>query len=192
MNIQDTANAKSAYAIGQPVKRKEDSTLLRGQGRYTDDINLPNQVYAYILRSTVAHGRIKSIDTAAAKAMKGLLAIYTGEDLKPYGTIQSALPFKSRDGSDMKKPGRSSLATDKVRFVGDPIACVVAESIAQAKDASEAIEVDIEALPVMTTPDQAVAKDALRHRVLLTFEAEANGVTPDRFLDTLLERVPLA
>jgi aerobic carbon-monoxide dehydrogenase large subunit len=160
MNIQDTANAKSAYAIGQPVKRKEDSTLLRGQGRYTDDINLPNQVYAYILRSTVAHGRIKSIDTAAAKAMKGLLAIYTGEDLKPYGTIQSALPFKSRDGSDMKKPGRSSLATDKVRFVGDPIACVVAESIAQAKDASEAIEVDIEALPVMTTPDQAVAKDA--------------------------------
>ena len=83
MNIQDTANAKSAYAIGQPVKRKEDSTLLRGQGRYTDDINLPNQVYAYILRSTVAHGRIKSIDTAAAKAMKGLLAIYTGEDLKP-------------------------------------------------------------------------------------------------------------
>jgi len=160
MNIQDTANAKSAYAIGQPVKRKEDSTLLRGQGRYTDDINLPNQVYAYILRSTVAHGRIKSIDTAAAKAMKGLLAIYTGEDLKPYGTIQSALPFKSRDGSDMKKPGRSSLATDKVRFVGDPIACVVAESVAHAKDASEAIEVDIEALPVMTTPDQAVAKDA--------------------------------
>ena len=160
MSIQDTASAKSAYAIGQPVKRKEDSTLLRGQGRYTDDINLPNQVYAYILRSTVAHGRIKSIDTAAAKAMKGLLAIYTGEDLKPYGTIQSALPFKSRDGSDMKKPGRSSLATDKVRFVGDPIACVVAESIAQAKDASEAIEVDIEALPVMTTPDQAVAKDA--------------------------------
>ena len=109
MNIQDTANAKSAYAIGQPVKRKEDSTLLRGQGRYTDDINLPNQAYAYILRSTIAHGRIKSIDTAAAKAMKGVLAIYTGEDLKPYGTLQSALPFKSRDGSDMKKPGRSSL-----------------------------------------------------------------------------------
>jgi aerobic carbon-monoxide dehydrogenase large subunit len=160
MNIQDTANAKSAYAIGQPVKRKEDSTLLRGQGRYTDDINLPNQVYAYILRSTVAHGRIKSIDTAAAKAMKGVLAIYTGEDLKPYGTIQSALPFKSRDGSDMKKPGRSSLATDKVRFVGDPIACIVAETIAQAKDASEAIELDIDSLPVMTTPDQAVAKNA--------------------------------
>jgi carbon-monoxide dehydrogenase large subunit len=160
MNIQDTANARSAYAIGQPAKRKEDGQLLRGQGRYTDDINLPNQAYAFILRSTIAHGRIKSIDITAAKAMKGVLAIYTGEDLKQYGTIQSALPFKSRDGSDMKKPGRSSLAVDKVRFVGDPIVCVIAETIAQAKDASEAIELDIEALPVMTKPDQAVAKDA--------------------------------
>src|SRR3954469_11032243 len=121
MNIQDTASARSAYAIGEPVKRKEDATLLRGQGRYTDDINLPNQVYAYILRSTIAHGRIKSINTEAARKMKGVLAVYTGEDLKGYGTIQSALPFKSRDGSDMKKPGRAMLPTDKVRFVGDPI-----------------------------------------------------------------------
>src|SRR5438874_10703357 len=72
MNIQDTAAARSAYAIGEPVPRKEDSTLLRGQGRYTDDVNLPNQVHAYILRSTVAHGRIKSINTEAAKAMKGV------------------------------------------------------------------------------------------------------------------------
>ena len=128
MNIQDTANTRSAYAIGQPVKRKEDGKLLRGQGRYTDDINLPNQAYAYILRSTIAHGRIKSIDTEAAKAMPGVLAIYTGEDMKQYGTLQSALPFKSRDGSDMKKPRRAALPTDKVRFVGDPIACVVAET----------------------------------------------------------------
>ena len=74
MNIQDTANTKSAYAIGQPVKRKEDGKLLRGQGRYTDDVNLPNQAYAYILRSTIAHGRIKSINTEAAKTMPGVLA----------------------------------------------------------------------------------------------------------------------
>ena len=71
MNIQDTATTRSAYAIGQPVKRKEDGQLLRGQGRYTDDVNLPNQAYAYILRSTVAHGRIKSINTEAAKADAG-------------------------------------------------------------------------------------------------------------------------
>jgi carbon-monoxide dehydrogenase large subunit len=149
MNIQDTANSRAAYGIGQPVPRKEDSTLLRGHGRYTDDVNLPNQAYAYILRSSVAHGRIKSVNTTAAKAMKGVLGVYTGEDLKGYGTIQSALPFKSRDGSDMKKPGRPMLATDKVRFVGDPIACVVAETLLQAKDAAEAIELDIEPLPAI-------------------------------------------
>ena len=76
MNIQDTANTKSAYAIGQPVKRKEDGKLLRGQGRYTDDVDLPDQAYAYILRSTIAHGRIKSINTEAAKKMPGVLGIY--------------------------------------------------------------------------------------------------------------------
>ena len=110
----------------------------------------------------VAHGRIKSINTEAAKTMKGVLGIYTGADVTPYGTLQSALPFKSKDGTDLKKPPRPALPTDKVRFVGDPIACVVAETLAQAKDASEAIEVDIEALPAITTPDQAVAKGAPR------------------------------
>jgi carbon-monoxide dehydrogenase large subunit len=93
MNIQDTANTRSAYAIGEPVKRKEDGQLLRGQGRFTDDVNLPNQAYAYILRSTIAHGRIKSIGIETAKAMPGVLAIYTGADMTQYGTIQSALPF---------------------------------------------------------------------------------------------------
>ena len=160
MNIQDIASTKSGTAIGQPVPRKEDATLLRGQGRYTDDINLPNQAYAYILRSQVAHGRIKSIDTAAAKAMPGVLGVYTGADLKAYGTLQSALPFKSKDGSDMKKPPRPALPTDKVRFVGDPFACVVAQTLVQAKDAAEAIAVDIEPLPVVTKPEQAAAAGA--------------------------------
>ena len=127
MNIQDTANTKSAYAIGQPVKRKEDGKLLRGQGRYTDDVNLPDQAYAYILRSTIAHGRIKSIDIEAAKTMPGVLAHLHRRGREAYGTLQSALPFKSKDGSDLKKPPRAALPTDKVRFVGDPIACVVAD-----------------------------------------------------------------
>jgi carbon-monoxide dehydrogenase large subunit len=155
MNIQPSGTARSNFGIGEPIKRKEDAQLLRGEGRYTDDINLPGQAHAYMLRSAVAHGRIKSINTEAARKMKGVLGIYTGEDLKGYGTIQSALPFKSRDGSDMKKPGRAMLPTDKVRFVGDPVACVVAETLLQAKDAAEAIELDIEALPVVTTPGQA-------------------------------------
>ena len=160
MNIQNAANTRSAFAIGQSVLRKEDPQLLRGQGRYTDDIDLPGQVHAFIVRSRYAHGRIKSIDTAKAKTMPGVLGVYTGADLTAYGTLQSALPFKSRDGSDMKKPGRPALPTDKVRFAGDPIACVVAKSLAQAKDAAEAIDVDIEPLPVVTTPEQAVAAGA--------------------------------
>jgi carbon-monoxide dehydrogenase large subunit len=159
MNIQDTRTS-SAYAIGQPALRKEDGMLLRGQGRYTDDVNLPGQAHAYILRSSIAHGRIKSLDTAAAKQMPGVLGVYTGADVRQYGTLQSALPFKSRDGSDLKKPGRAALPTDKVRFFGDPIACVVAETLLQAKDAAEAIDVDIEPLPVVTRPDQAVAPGA--------------------------------
>ncbi len=159
MNIQSPGRTVQ-FGIGQPLPRKEDDRLLRGQGRYTDDISLPGQTYAYILRSNVAHGRIRSIDTAAAKAMPGVLGIFTGEDLKSYGTLQSALPFKSRDGSDMKKPGRAALPTDKVRFVGDPIACVVAQTLLQAKDAAEAIVADIEPLPVVTKPEQAVAAGA--------------------------------
>ena len=161
MNIHDTTIVTpSDPAIGQRVLRKEDGRLLRGQGRYTDDINLPRQAYAFIVRSTVAHGRIGAIRTDAAKAMPGVLGVFTGADMKEYGTLQSALPFKSRDGSDMKRPRRPALPTDKVRFVGDPVACVVAETLVQAKDAAEAVEVDIEALPVVTTPAQAVADGA--------------------------------
>src|ERR1051326_8705770 len=160
MNIQDSAAIRSASLIGQPIPRKEDGTLLRGHGRYTDDVSLPNQAHAYILRSSVAHGRIKSIDTSAAKKMKGVLAVYTGADVTQYGTLQSALPFKSKDGTDLKKPPRPALPPDRVRFVGDPIACVVAETLLQAKDAAEAIELDIEPLPVVTTPQQATAPGA--------------------------------
>ena len=159
MNIQNAAT-RSGFGIGDSVLRTEDPKLLRGEGRYTDDINLPRQAYAYVVRSTVAHGRIKSIGTQAAKAMKGVLGVYTGEDMKAYGTLQSALPLKSKDGSDLKKPPRPTLPTDKVRFVGDPIACVVAETLLQAKDAAEAIEIDIESLPVVTTLAQATAPGA--------------------------------
>jgi len=160
MNIQSPTVAHSAHAIGQRVLRKEDGQLLRGQGRYTDDIDLPRQAYAFIVRSNIAHGYIRSIGTEAAWTMPGVLGIYTGADMAQYGTLQSALPFKSRDGSDMKKPGRPVLPSDKVRFVGDPIACVVAETLAQAKDAAEAIEVEIETLPAVTTLEQAVAAGA--------------------------------
>jgi carbon-monoxide dehydrogenase large subunit len=138
----------------------EDPKLLRGEGRFTDDINLPGQAYAAIVRSRHAHGLIKSIDTSVAKKMPGVLAVYTGADFAGYGPLKSNLPFKNRDGSDMKKPRRQPVPADKVRFVGDPVACVVAESLAQAKDAAEAVVVDIEPLSVVIDPQDAAIPGA--------------------------------
>ena len=162
MNIQDKTTdwALAKFAVGQPVRRTEDPVLVQGQGRYTDDVNLPNQAYAVFVRSRNGHGIIKSIDTSAAKAMPGVLGVYTGADTAAYGTLKCIVPLKNRDGSDMKKPKRPSLPTDKVRFVGDPIAVVVAETMAQAKDAAEAVEVDIDALPAVTKASEAVKPGA--------------------------------
>src|SRR5262245_8847702 len=160
MNIHEAAPARTGFGIGQPVLRNEDPKLRRGEGRYTDDINLPGQAYAAIVRSTHAHGMIRSIDTEAAKKMPGVLAVYTGADIAQYGPLKSNLPFKSRDGSDMRKPRRQALPSDRVRFVGDPIACVVAETLQQAKDAAEAVAVEIDPLPVVTNAADATNKDA--------------------------------
>jgi len=164
MNIRDEESkwALTKFGIGQPVPRAEDPTLVQGHGRYTDDINLPGQAYAVIVRSTHGHGVIRGIDTRAAKDMPGVLAIYTGTDLNAagYGTLKCVVPFKNRDGSEMRKPARYALATDKVRFFGDPVAVVVAESVAQAKDAAEAIEVDIESLPAVSQASEAAKPGA--------------------------------
>jgi carbon-monoxide dehydrogenase large subunit len=148
------------FAVGQPVPRTEDPTLVQGHGKYTDDLNLPGQAYAVMVRSRHAHGIIRAIETEAARAMPGILAIYTGADLADYGTLKCALPLKNRDGTPMHKPLRPSLPTDKVRFVGDPVAIVVAETLLQARDAAEAVEVDIEPLPAVTRMSEADAAGA--------------------------------
>lgn len=150
------------YAIGQPVSRKEDPVLVTGQGRYAGNLNLPGQAYAVMVRSQVAHGVIRGIETGDAKAMPGVLAVLTGQDLidAGLGLMTSGPEFKNRDGSAMKKPEQPPLTVDKVRFVGDPVACVVAETRAQAEDAAEAVLVDIDPLPAITTPQQGVAPGA--------------------------------
>jgi aerobic carbon-monoxide dehydrogenase large subunit len=150
------------FAVGQSVLRSEDPVLLRGEGRYTDDVNLDGQAYAFILRSPIAHGLIRAIDLEAARAMPGVLYVFTAAELAAagYGDLKSRLPFKNRDGSPMKTPVRRALAEGKVRFVGDPVACVIAESVAIAKDAAEAIGLDIETLPAVTRPSQAAKPDA--------------------------------
>jgi carbon-monoxide dehydrogenase large subunit len=156
----ETALSLTKFGIGQPVLRTEDPTLVRGEGRYTDDIGLAGQAYAVMVRSSVAHGVIRGIDTAAAKAMPGVLAIYTAADLSAYGGLKCNLPLKSRDGSPIKYKPRPALSGDKVRFVGDPVACVVAETIAKAKDAAEAVVLDIEPLPAVVSAREAAKSGA--------------------------------
>jgi aerobic carbon-monoxide dehydrogenase large subunit len=148
------------FGIGQPVLRSEDPVLVRGEGRFTDDVSLPRQAYAVIVRSRHAHGILRGIATDAARQMKGVLGIYTAPDLAGYGTLKCIVPFKNRDGSEMKKPPRHALATDKVRYVGDPVAIVVAETLLQAKDAAEAVELDIEPLDAITDPEAAAQPGA--------------------------------
>jgi aerobic carbon-monoxide dehydrogenase large subunit len=158
----ENAIALQKYGVGQPVRRKEDDTLVRGKGKYTDDFSLPNQAYAWMVRSPHAHGIIKAIETSAAKAMPGVLGVWTGADLASanYNPFTCGLPLKNRDGSPLLQTNRPALATDKVRFVGDPIAFVVADTLAQAKDAAEAVELDIEPLAAVTNAAEAVKPGA--------------------------------
>src|SRR6202140_150132 len=152
--------AVEKFAVGQSVPRTEDPMLLRGQGRYTDDVSLPGQAFAVMVRSRNAHGVIRGIDTEAARKMPGVLGIYTAADLKAYGPLKCVVPFNNRDGSPMKKPLREALAVGKVRYVGDPVAFVVAETVLAAKDAAEAVVVDIESLPSITTAEAAAQPGA--------------------------------
>jgi carbon-monoxide dehydrogenase large subunit len=162
MNLQNDPHrlAVMKFGIGQPVARTEDPILVRGAGCYTDDVMLADQTHAVMVRSRIAHGVIKSIDTSAARAMPGVLAVYTGADLAGYGTLKCIVPFNNRDGTPMKRPPRPALPTDKVRFVGDPIACVVAETLLQAKDAAEAVDADIDPLPAVVRPQEATRPGA--------------------------------
>jgi carbon-monoxide dehydrogenase large subunit len=155
-----TEPSAGRYGVGQPVPRTEDPVLLRGEGRYTDDLNEPGQAYACMVRSQHAHGFLKGISFEKTKAMPGVLAIYTAEELNAYGPHKCNLDFKNRDGSPMKRPVRKALASGKVRWVGDPVACVIAETALQAKDAAEAVELDIEPLPAVTRASEAAKPDA--------------------------------
>src|SRR3954454_7516978 len=159
---RENAIALQKYGVGQPVRRKEDDTLVRGHGKYTDDFSLPGQAFAWIVRSSHAHGVIKRIDTSAARSMPGVLGVWTGADLAAanYAPFTCGLPLKSRDGSPLLQTNRPALVTDKVRYVGDPVAFVVAETVAQARDAAEAVEVDIEPLPAVTDAAEAAKPGA--------------------------------
>ena len=150
------------FGIGQPVPREEDPYLLRGAGRYVDDVAGLDQARAYVLRSPHAHARIRAIDAARARAMPGVALVLIGTDteVRALGLQRPKNARKRRDGSPAFIGAQPWLAFERVRYLGDPVAFVVADTLNQAKDAAEAIEVDYEPLPAVVTADQAVASGA--------------------------------
>ncbi len=150
------------FGIGQAVKRTEDQRLLTGTGKYVGDVNLPGQAHAYILRSPEAHADIVRIDAAAAKKMPGVLAVLTGADLDADGVpdLPCLLSVNSKDGKPNLVPSYPVAAKGRVRHVGQPVAIVVAETLAEARDAAEAVEVEYKSLPAVTEGVDALAKGA--------------------------------
>ncbi|HXC91093.1 MAG TPA: molybdopterin cofactor-binding domain-containing protein, partial [Stellaceae bacterium] len=150
------------FALGQAVPRFEDPRLLRGGGRYVDDMVLPRMVFGYVLRSPYAHARLRSVDTAAAKAAPGVLAVLTGADWEASGWGDLPVPrgLRLRDGGPAVRPRFPALVKDRVRWVGDYVAFVVAETRHQAEDAAELIAVDYEPLPAIVSTAGAVEPGA--------------------------------
>jgi len=156
--------------IGQPVRRREDLRLVRGAGRYTADENLPDQVYAVMLRSPHAHARIRGIATGKAKAMPGVLAVLTGADVladglkpiphKPWSPHPAETQLQNKGGVPPFEAPHYPLPADKARFVGEAVVMVVAETVHAAKDGAEAVEIDYEALPAVVETAAAARQDA--------------------------------
>ena len=163
----------SDSGIGAAVRRKEDFRFLTGKGNYVDDINRPNQSYAYLLRSPHAHAALGRIDTSKAKAAPGVIAVFTGEDIK-VGSLPCGWVVKFKDGSPQHEPPHPVLAQGKVRHVGDTVAVVIADTKAQAKDAAELIEVEYKPLPAVI--DMA---DATKSGAALVHDAVPNNICFD-------------
>jgi carbon-monoxide dehydrogenase large subunit len=156
--------------IGQALHRKEDRRLLTGAGRYSDDVYMPGQAYAYMVRSPHAHARIRAVATTRALAVPGVIAVLTGRDALadglrpiPHSTALSSPPdilLKNRDGSPYPITPHAPLPADRARFVGEAVAMVVAETVHVAMDAAESVEVDYEVLPCVTGALAAVETGA--------------------------------
>lgn len=157
-----TETNPARFGSGQAVRRLEDEDLLAGAGRYTDDVALPGQAWLSFVRSPYPHAKLVSVDTASATGMPGVLGVYSGADLAQAGVkpMPGAAGFKRADGSDCATPPRRALAVERVRFVGEPVAVVVAETAQQARDAAEAVMVEYEELPMVVDLPGATADGA--------------------------------
>jgi aerobic carbon-monoxide dehydrogenase large subunit len=166
--------------------RLEDDRMLTGRGRYVSDWNLPGQAYGYFLRSDRAHAQILAIDKQDALASKGVLAIFTGEDLD-LKSLPAALPVKGRGGMELINPGRPALATGRVRFAGDAVALVIAESATAAQDAAERVSIDYRDLPAVVGATEALAPgaplvhDAVPGNLVMDYESGDEARTREAF-----------
>src|SRR5215207_3382194 len=149
-------------AIGARVPRKEDKRFITGRGRYTDDMSVAGMCYAAFVRSPHAHAKIGGIDTAAAKAMPGVVGVLVGSELEAdkVGNLICGWMIKSKDGSPMNMGAFPALAKDVVRYVGQAVAVVVAETRGQARDAADAVAVDWQERPAVVDPVKAIAAGA--------------------------------
>lgn len=147
------------FGLSQPVPRSEDHRFLTGAGRYTADIDLPDQAHVAILRSPHAHAEIRGIDVSEAAAMPGVLAVVTARELARdgLGDLHCAVAVKGPAGQAMPSPGRRLLARERVRFVGEPVAMIIAETWAQARHAAERVVVDYTPLPAVAEIEDAIA-----------------------------------
>jgi carbon-monoxide dehydrogenase large subunit len=160
--MPDTHLPAADFSVGRAVPRKEDTALLTGKGRFTDDIVLPGQAFGVFVRAQNAHGIVRGIDTEAAATMPGVRAVITAEALRAagIGDLPHSLKLPNRDGSAMRHPTQPALAEMTVRFAGEPLALVVADTIPQARDAAEQVFADIEPLPCTVTSHDGVAPGA--------------------------------
>lgn len=154
------AGSATQFGIGQPVPRVEDPRLVTGRGRFTDDLELPGQAWIAFCRSPHPHGRIVRIGVDAARRAAGVLAVYRGTDLAGLGGLPCVAQLEGVDGAPAFIPHRPALPTDRVRYVGQAVAAVVAETLQQARDTAELVELEVEALPVAIDLAAAATPDA--------------------------------
>lgn len=156
------AHPTTTSGIGGSVRRREDSRFLQGRGKYTDDINIAGQTYAVFVRSPHAHARINGIDTAAAAAAEGVVAVFTAEHTKDIGGVPTGWQVHSKDGEPMAEPKHPVLAEGTARHVGDPVAMVIAATRRQARDAAELVAVDYDPQPAVVDMKSALAAGATK------------------------------
>ena len=152
-----------ASLVGSRVERKEDKKFLTGKGRYTADITLAHQTHAVFVRSPHARAQIKKVDTSKAEKAPGVVAIFTGKDLADdkIGGLIAGWKIVSEDGTDMKVPAHPALATESVNYVGDHVAVVIAETLADAKSASDMVKVDYKVLKAVVDTESAMDSEAI-------------------------------